>query len=123
MEKSVARYLAQLDTADLQEPSQELAMKTAHLREKLIKLESEMQRLATMEKLMLASPDQQISLTDPDSRSMATSGRGSGVVGYNVQVALAGRRKFSASTNSKPLPIGATTAVRKSSRVTRPPLR
>ncbi len=41
-----------------------------------------------MEKLMLASPDQQISLTDPDSRSMATSGRGSGVVGYNMQVAV-----------------------------------
>jgi len=37
---------------------------------------------------MLASPDQQISLTDPDSRSMATSGSGSGVVGYNVQVAV-----------------------------------
>jgi len=37
---------------------------------------------------MLSSPDQQISLTDPDSRSMATSGRGSGVVGYNVQVAV-----------------------------------
>src|SRR3974390_1400317 len=88
LEKSVARYLAQLDTADLQEPSEELAMKTAHSREKLIKLESEMQRLATMEKLMLASPDQQISLTDPDSRSMATSGRGSGLVGYNVQVAV-----------------------------------
>jgi len=88
LEKSVARYLAQLDTADLQEPSEELAMKTAHLKEKLAKLESEMQRLAAMEKLMLASPDQQISLTDPDSRSMATSGRGSGVVGYNVQVAV-----------------------------------
>jgi transposase len=88
LEKSVARYLAQLDTADLQEPSEELAAKTAHLKEKLVKLESEMQRLATMEKLMLASPDQQISLTDPDSRSMATSGRGSGVVGYNVQVAV-----------------------------------
>jgi hypothetical protein len=44
-------------------------------------------RLATIEKQMLASPDQQISLTDPDSRSMATSGRGS-VVGYNVQVAV-----------------------------------
>jgi transposase len=88
LEKSVARYLAQLDTADLQEPSEELAAKTAHLKEKLVKLESEMQRLATMEKLMLASPDQQISLTDPDSRSMATSGRGSGVVGYNVQIAV-----------------------------------
>src|SRR3989475_7319977 len=88
LEESVARYLAQLDTADLQEPSEELAAKTAHLKEKLVKLESEMQRLAAMEKLMLASPDQQISLTDPDSRSMATSGRGSGVVGYNVQVAV-----------------------------------
>jgi hypothetical protein len=87
LEKSVARYLAQLDTADRQEPSEELAAKTDHLKEKLVKLESEMQRLAAMEKLMLASPDQQISLTDPDSRSMATSGRGSGVVGYNVQVA------------------------------------
>jgi transposase len=88
LEKSVARYLAQLDTADLQEPSEELAVKTAHLKEKLVKLESEMQRLAAMEKLMLASPDQQVSLTDPDSRSMATSGRGSGVIGYNVQVAV-----------------------------------
>ena len=47
-----------------------------------------MQRLKAIEKEMLASPDQQISLTDPDSRSMATSGRGSGVVGYNVQVAV-----------------------------------
>ncbi len=88
LDKSVARYLAQLDTADLQEPSEELTAKTAHLKEKLVKLESEMQRLAAMEKLLLASPDQQISLTDPDSRSMATSGRGSGVVGYNVQVAV-----------------------------------
>src|SRR5205814_2529161 len=48
----------------------------------------EMGKLAVYEKQMLASPDQQISLTDPDSRSMATSGRGSGVVGYNVQVAV-----------------------------------
>jgi len=88
LEESVARYLSQLDTADLQEPSEALAAKTAHLKEKLAKLESEMQRLAAMEKQMSASPDQQISLTDPDSRSMATSGRGSGVVGYNVQVAV-----------------------------------
>jgi hypothetical protein len=47
-----------------------------------------MGKLASYEKQMLASPDQQISLTDPDARSMATSGRGSGVVGYNVQVAV-----------------------------------
>jgi len=88
LDESVARYLDQLDTADRQEPSEILALKTTRLKEKLAKLESEMQRLEAYETLMLASPDQQISLTDPDSRSMATSGRGSGVVGYNVQVAV-----------------------------------
>src|SRR5262247_3476235 len=88
IEESVARYLSQLDTADLQEPSDALTAKTAHLKDKLAKLASEMARLKAIEKAMLASPDQQISLTDPDSRSMATSGRGSGVVGYNVQVAV-----------------------------------
>src|SRR5215204_2522108 len=86
IEESVARYVSQLDTADLQEPSEALAIKTAHLKDKLAKLASEMERLKAIERAMLASPDQQISLTDPDSRSMATSGRGSGVVGYNVQV-------------------------------------
>jgi transposase len=88
IEESVARYLSQLDTADRQEPSEALAAKTAHLKEKLAKLASELQRLKAIEQVMLASPDQQISLTDPDSRSMATSGRGSGVVGYNVQIAV-----------------------------------
>ena len=88
LEESIARYLDQLDTADLQEPSETLALKTTRLKDKLAKLASEMQTLEAYEALMLASPDSQISLTDPDSRSMATSGRGSGVVGYNVQVAV-----------------------------------
>ena len=88
LDESVARYLSQLDTADRHEPSETLTLKTTRLKEKLAKLQDEMQRLAAYETLMLASPDQQISLTDPDSRSMATSGRGSGVVGYNVQVAV-----------------------------------
>src|SRR5450631_1672697 len=88
LEESVARYLSQLDTVDLQDPSEGLAMKTVRLQDKLVKLRLEMDKLAAIETLMLASPDNQISLTDPDSRSMATSGRGSGVVGYNVQVAV-----------------------------------
>src|SRR5499426_2373328 len=88
IEESVARYLSQLDTADRQEPSEALATRTAHLKEKLARLASELQRLKAIEQEMLASPDQQISLTDSDSRSMATSGRGSGIVGYNVQVAV-----------------------------------
>jgi len=53
------------------------------LKEKLAKLEEEVKRLAAIEKALLASPDKQISLTDPDCRSMATSGRGSGMVAYN----------------------------------------
>jgi transposase len=88
LEESVARYLSQLDTADRQEPTEAVTMKVARLNDKLAKLKEEMSKLAACEKQMLASPDQQISLTDPDSRSMATSGRGSGVVGYNVQVAV-----------------------------------
>jgi transposase len=88
LEESVARYLSQLDTADRQEPTEALVAKTTHLKEKIAKIKEEMERLKGLEAQMLAAPDQQISLTDPDSRSMATSGRGSGVVGYNVQVAV-----------------------------------
>jgi len=88
LEESVARYLAQLDTADRQEPSETIELKKTHLEEKLEKLKSEMQKLEAIEQQVLASPDKQISLTDPDSRSMATSGRGSGIVGYNVQIAV-----------------------------------
>lgn len=47
-----------------------------------------MQKLKEIEAQLRESPDQQISLTDPDARSMATSGRGTGTVGYNVQTAV-----------------------------------
>jgi transposase len=88
IEESVARYLQQLDTADRQEPSEALKAKTNRLKDKIAKLKQQMQHLKRLQVQMLAAPDQQISLTDPDARSMATSGRGSGVVGYNVQVAV-----------------------------------
>ena len=88
IEESVARYLHQLDSADRQDPSPVLESKTNRLKEKIGKLREEVQRLKALEAEMLAAPDQQISLTDPDVRSMATSGRGSGVVGYNVQAAV-----------------------------------
>ena len=88
IEDSVARYLHQLDTADRQEPSEALAAKTERLKEKIGRLKQEMARLEGLKAQMLATPDKQISLTDPDARSMATSGRGSGVVGYNVQASV-----------------------------------
>ena len=88
IEESIARYLHQLDSADRQEPSEAIITKTARLKEKIGRLRQEMVRLDALDQLMRQSPDQQVSLTDPDARSMATSGRGSGVVGYNVQVAV-----------------------------------
>jgi transposase len=88
IEESVARYLHQLDSADRQEPSEALAMRTTRLEEKIAKLKEEMKRLEALEAVRQEAEDQQISLTDPDARSMATSGRGSGTVGYNVQAAV-----------------------------------
>jgi hypothetical protein len=82
LEESVARYLSQPGAAVRQEPSEALAAKPSHLKEKIAKIGEEMKKLKAIEKQMLASPDKQISLTGPDSGSMATSGRGSGMVGY-----------------------------------------
>lgn len=45
-----------------------------------------MKKLKVIEAELIETPDQQISLTDPDARSMKT--RGTGVVGYNVQTAV-----------------------------------
>jgi transposase len=88
IEESIERYLLQLDSADRQEPSEAILTKTARLTEKIARLKQEMGRLEALDAVMRQAPDQQISLSDPDSRSMATSGRGSGIVGYNVQVAV-----------------------------------
>ena len=88
IEESVERYLHQLDSADRQEPTEAIRSRVVRLHEKIDKLHAEMQRLQALEEQMMASPDEQVSLTDPDARSMATRGRGSGVVGYNVQAAV-----------------------------------
>ena len=88
IEESVTRYLRQLDSADRQEPTLALETKTARLRQKIVRLKQEMRRLEVLNARMLETPDHQISLSDPDARSMATSGRGSGTVGYNVQASV-----------------------------------
>lgn len=87
-EENVQRYLHQLDSADRQEPSLAREMKVARLHEKIETIKGEMARLEKLEAQRLEAPDGQISLTDPDCRSMATSARGKGVVGYNVQAAV-----------------------------------
>ncbi|NYT73762.1 IS1182 family transposase [Halomonas sp. QX-2] len=87
IEESFERYLGQLDAADREEPALAEA-KTSHLKDKIRKLREETSRLQAVEEKRLQSPDQQVSLTDPDARAMATSGRGTGTVGYNVQTAV-----------------------------------
>jgi len=95
--ESVDRYIHQLESADRQEQTKAIIMRTKRLKEKIAKLKSEMVRLEGVDERRGAEPDKQISMTDPDARSscrrhassmMATSGRGSGVVGYNVQAAV-----------------------------------
>jgi transposase len=85
IEESVERYLAAMDTADRAEP--EVAqLKKGRLQDKIAALKEQMQQLKALEAQMLASPDQQLSLTDPDARSMKS--RDGGIVGYNVQAAV-----------------------------------
>ena len=87
VEESIERYLAAMDTADRTQPEFAEA-KTSRLKDKISKLRQQMQDLKAMEQRLREAPDGQVSLTDPDARSMATSGRGTGIVGYNVQTAV-----------------------------------
>jgi transposase len=87
VDASITRYLAALDRTDREE-SDITEARTTRIKEKIAGLRRQMQSLKEMEQKVQATPDQQVSLTDPDARSMATSGRGTGVVGYNVQTAV-----------------------------------
>jgi transposase len=85
IESSIARYLEALDTADRQEPAIAKA-RTERLQDKIAALKKQMRNLKEIEIRLNEAPDGQVSLTDPDARSMKT--RGTGVVGYNVQTAV-----------------------------------
>jgi transposase len=85
IESSVNRYLVDLDTADRQEPAV-AKIKRERLEDKIAALKEQMKGLKEIEVVLNETPDKQISLTDPDARSMKT--RGTGIVGYNVQTAV-----------------------------------
>jgi transposase len=87
IEASIDRYLALLDTADRQE-DEVAEMRRSRLTERLERLRQQMRELRAMERAVEAAPDRQVSLTDPDARAMATNGKGTGLVGYNVQAAV-----------------------------------
>jgi transposase len=85
IEESIGRYLLAMDTADRQEPAI-AKVRTERLQDKIAALKEQMRSLKEIEIQLNAAPDGQVSLTDPDARSMKT--RGTGVVGYNVQTAV-----------------------------------
>ena len=87
LEHSISRYLSELDRAD-RDPTIVLPERAARLKEKIAKIKEQMRGLGEIEQQLQASQERQISLTDPDARSMATSRLGSAVVGYNVQTAV-----------------------------------
>jgi transposase len=87
IEESIQRYLKALETADRTQPA-EVEAKTQRLREKIATLREQMQRMDTIREELKQQPDQQISLTDSDSRSMISQAKGSGMVGYNVQAVV-----------------------------------
>jgi len=85
IESSISRYLTALDAADQEEPKSPQP-KVVRLEERIAKLKAQMKELQAIEIQLNESPDKQVSLTDPDARSMMT--RGTGIVGYNVQAAV-----------------------------------
>lgn len=86
-EAGVERYLQALDTADRRE-SEEAQFRSDRINERLAALRKQVRDLRQMEATLAETPDGQVSLTDPDARAMATNGKGTGLVGYNVQAAV-----------------------------------
>jgi transposase len=87
IEAAIGRYMTEMDGADATEPGAQASVK--HLEQKLAVLHAYMAELKVVDEWLRASPDGQVSLTDPDARSM--NARGSGIVGYNVQAAAEAR--------------------------------
>lgn len=87
IEESIRRYLDALETADRTQPV-EVEAKTERLREKIETLRGQMRRMDAIREQLKSTPDEQISETDPDARSMISQAKGTGVVGYNVQAAV-----------------------------------
>jgi len=82
---SIERYLSAMDSADRQQPDVAQA-RTERLQDKIEALKAQMEELKHIDAALEQTPDKQISITDPDARSMKT--RGTGIVGYNVQAAV-----------------------------------
>jgi hypothetical protein len=87
LESSIKHYFKELESADRAD-SQVPEQRKVHLKEKIKAVEQEMARVNQIGKQLEGSSETQVSLTDPDARSMRTKSKSSGIVGYNVQTAV-----------------------------------
>ena len=87
LQESIDRYLEDLDRAD-REPTQVTEERVKHIQRKVRTIKSKMRRLEEIKSAVQSAPDGQISLTDSDARCIATSGKGTAMVGYNVHTAV-----------------------------------
>lgn len=86
-EERISRYLEELDRADRQ-PESIPNVRVTHIKKRLDAAKQLLKRFEDINDQIQESDDNQISMTDPDSRSIATSGKGTAIVGYNVQAAV-----------------------------------
>jgi transposase len=87
VQDNIDRYLEELDRAD-REDNDIAESKATRLQEKIVRLRAQMRALEAREVEVRLAPDQQISLTDPDARAMTSAGRGTSIVGYNLQAVV-----------------------------------
>jgi transposase len=93
VEKKIDAYLDELDENDANEPDEHNPT-AEELKEKIERLKERMQEYKGLKKQMEDAEETQISLTDPDSRSMPLAGGPRTQVGYNVQVSVDEKHKL-----------------------------
>jgi len=87
LEQGIQEYLNELDRAD-RDPASLPASRVSNLKDKIAAVKAEMRKLGQIDRQLQRAPNEQVSLTDPDARSMNSAGKGTGIVGYNVQTAV-----------------------------------
>jgi hypothetical protein len=85
--QALQEYLNELDHAARQ-PASEPSSRVENLKERLATVKAHVRELGKLGRQVEKDPDGQVSLTDPDARSMNSAGKGTGIVGYNVQTAV-----------------------------------
>jgi transposase len=92
-DRKIKQYLEQLDKADEEEQDNEKPT-AEELQEKIEWMRSRKKDFAELEERMDQSGERQVSLTDPDARSMVLGSNRGTEVAYNVQISVDAKHKL-----------------------------